>query len=283
MLGFTGPGTHRDRVSRPAPSRRTGTRQDHSHCLRTQHSRGHTCPRRTALAISRSATDRTSCGGGPHWPGEPLSASSDNNPDVQRLVLAGQQHIADIMDPETFSKHLLGFLHGPTLHREPCAIVEVEPPVIRAIANPDQDRPFTITSDQLRANLSTGTTVVPAARVWRRLARPVAEGTRWARRPDPPRFNAAMEGGFMGSARRRSARARRRCWPGARGGLTGLTGPEPSRSARGAHRQLSASAVGSTHQIVRRPEEGRLADYERGPEVARARLEQGRHSLRSDV
>jgi hypothetical protein len=135
---------------------------------------------------------------GPHWPGEPLSASSDNNPDVQRLVLAGQQHIADIMDPETFSKHLLGFLHGPTLHREPCAIVEVEPPVIRAIANPDQDRPFTITSDQLRANLSTGTTVVPAARVWRRLARPVAEGTRWARRPDPPRFNAAKEGGFMG-------------------------------------------------------------------------------------
>jgi hypothetical protein len=60
-------------------------------------------------------------------------------------------------------------------------------------------------------------------------------------------------------------------------------GPEPSRPARGAHRQLSASAVGSTHQIVRRPEEGRLADYERGPEVARARLEQGRHSLRSDV
>jgi hypothetical protein len=88
---------------------------------------------------------------GSHWPGEPLSASSDNNPDVQRLVLAGQQHIADIMDPETFSKHLLGFLHGPTLHREPCAIVEVEPPVIRAIANPDQDRPFTITSDQLWA------------------------------------------------------------------------------------------------------------------------------------
>ena len=35
-------------------------------------------------------------------------------------------------------------------------------------------------------------------------------------------------------------------------------GPEPSRSARGAHRQLSASAVGSTHRIVRRPEEGRL-------------------------
>jgi hypothetical protein len=46
-------------------------------------------------------------------------------PDVQRLVLAGQQHIADILDPETFAKHLLGFLHGPTLHREPGAIVEV--------------------------------------------------------------------------------------------------------------------------------------------------------------
>ena len=26
----------------------------------------------------------------------------------------------------------------------------------------------------------------------------MAEGTRWARRPDPPRFNAAKEGGFMG-------------------------------------------------------------------------------------
>jgi pimeloyl-ACP methyl ester carboxylesterase len=38
--------------------------------------------------------------------------------DVQRLVLAGQQHIADILDPETFAKHLLGFLHGSTLHRE---------------------------------------------------------------------------------------------------------------------------------------------------------------------
>jgi pimeloyl-ACP methyl ester carboxylesterase len=47
-------------------------------------------------------------------------------PDAQRLVLARQQHIADILDPETFAKHLLGFLH-PTLHREPDAIVEVEP------------------------------------------------------------------------------------------------------------------------------------------------------------
>jgi pimeloyl-ACP methyl ester carboxylesterase len=50
-------------------------------------------------------------------------------PDVQRLVLAGQQHIADILDPETFAMHLLGFLHGPTLHGEPGAIVEVEPVV----------------------------------------------------------------------------------------------------------------------------------------------------------
>ncbi|HWJ54090.1 MAG TPA: hypothetical protein VNT24_12015 [Propionibacteriaceae bacterium] len=26
----------------------------------------------------------------------------------------------------------------------------------------------------------------------------MAEGTHWARRPDPPRFNAAKEDGFMG-------------------------------------------------------------------------------------
>ncbi len=45
-----------------------------------------------------------------------------------------------------------------------------------------------------------------------------------------------------------------------RGGLTGLTGPEPSRSARRAHRQLSASAVGSIHRIVRRRQQ------EQGPE-----------------
>jgi pimeloyl-ACP methyl ester carboxylesterase len=36
-------------------------------------------------------------------------------PDAQVLVLTGQQHIADILDPETFAKHLLGFLHGPAL------------------------------------------------------------------------------------------------------------------------------------------------------------------------
>ena len=35
-------------------------------------------------------------------------------------------------------------------------------------------------SSTLISNLSTGTTVVPTACVWRRLARPVAEGTRWA-------------------------------------------------------------------------------------------------------
>jgi pimeloyl-ACP methyl ester carboxylesterase len=33
-------------------------------------------------------------------------------PDVRQLVLTGQQHIADILDPETFTKHLLEFLHG---------------------------------------------------------------------------------------------------------------------------------------------------------------------------
>ena len=31
-------------------------------------------------------------------------------PDAQVLVLAGQQHVADILDPATFAKHLLGFL-----------------------------------------------------------------------------------------------------------------------------------------------------------------------------
>jgi hypothetical protein len=33
--------------------------------------------------------------------------------------------------------------------------------------------------------------------VWRRQARPVAEGRRWARRPDPPRFHRVLlEAGF---------------------------------------------------------------------------------------
>jgi pimeloyl-ACP methyl ester carboxylesterase len=32
-------------------------------------------------------------------------------PDARLLVLAGQQHIADILDPENFAKHLLEFLH----------------------------------------------------------------------------------------------------------------------------------------------------------------------------
>ena len=32
-------------------------------------------------------------------------------PDAQLLVLPRQQHIADILDPETFAKQLLGFLH----------------------------------------------------------------------------------------------------------------------------------------------------------------------------
>jgi pimeloyl-ACP methyl ester carboxylesterase len=33
-------------------------------------------------------------------------------PDARTLVLAGQQHIADILDPETFTRHLLQFLHA---------------------------------------------------------------------------------------------------------------------------------------------------------------------------
>lgn len=36
-------------------------------------------------------------------------------PEAQLLMLAEQQHIADILDPATFAKHLLGFLHGPTI------------------------------------------------------------------------------------------------------------------------------------------------------------------------
>jgi pimeloyl-ACP methyl ester carboxylesterase len=36
-------------------------------------------------------------------------------PDARLLVLAGQQHIADILNPATFAKHLLSFLHGTTI------------------------------------------------------------------------------------------------------------------------------------------------------------------------
>ena len=36
-------------------------------------------------------------------------------PDARLLVLAGQQHIADILDPENFAKHLLEFLHRQAL------------------------------------------------------------------------------------------------------------------------------------------------------------------------
>jgi pimeloyl-ACP methyl ester carboxylesterase len=43
-------------------------------------------------------------------------------PDAQVLVLAGQQHIADILDPETFAKHLLEFLHRPTRSPAPSAL-----------------------------------------------------------------------------------------------------------------------------------------------------------------
>jgi pimeloyl-ACP methyl ester carboxylesterase len=37
-------------------------------------------------------------------------------PNARLLVLAGQQHIADIVDPENFANHLLEFLH-PAAHR----------------------------------------------------------------------------------------------------------------------------------------------------------------------
>jgi pimeloyl-ACP methyl ester carboxylesterase len=43
-------------------------------------------------------------------------------PDAQVLVLAGQPHIADILDPKTFAKHLLEFLHGPALSQAPGAL-----------------------------------------------------------------------------------------------------------------------------------------------------------------
>lgn len=43
-----------------------------------------------------------------------ISAVAAALPDVRLSVLAGQQHIADILDPEPFAKLLLGFLHGPT-------------------------------------------------------------------------------------------------------------------------------------------------------------------------
>jgi len=33
-------------------------------------------------------------------------------PDARHLEIPGQQHIADILEPETFAKHLLEFLHG---------------------------------------------------------------------------------------------------------------------------------------------------------------------------
>ena len=41
-----------------------------------------------------------------------------------------------------------------------------------------------------------------------------------------------------------------------RGGLTGLTGPGAKSICSTRNLQLSASAVGSTHRIVRRPVEG---------------------------
>jgi hypothetical protein len=41
-------------------------------------------------------------------------------PDAQILVLAGQQHIADILDPATFAEHLLGFLRPDSAPRIGC-------------------------------------------------------------------------------------------------------------------------------------------------------------------
>jgi hypothetical protein len=40
----------------------------------------------------------------------------------------------------------------------------------------------------------------------------VAEGTRWARRPDPPRFNAAKEGGFMGFGAAQVSKGEKEIW-----------------------------------------------------------------------
>jgi pimeloyl-ACP methyl ester carboxylesterase len=70
-------------------------------------------------------------------------------PDVQRLVLARQQHIADILDPETFAKHLLGFLHARpcTANRMPSSRLSRSSPG-HSQAGPGSA--LTITSDQLR-------------------------------------------------------------------------------------------------------------------------------------
>jgi pimeloyl-ACP methyl ester carboxylesterase len=51
-----------------------------------------------------------------------LGAVAAALPHAQVLVLAGQRHIADILDPETFAKHLLEFLHGPTRSPAPGAL-----------------------------------------------------------------------------------------------------------------------------------------------------------------
>jgi hypothetical protein len=50
---------------------------------------------------------------GQHGPARPeVNAVAAALPDAQILVLAGQPHIADILDPETYAKHLVGFLQG---------------------------------------------------------------------------------------------------------------------------------------------------------------------------
>jgi pimeloyl-ACP methyl ester carboxylesterase len=43
-------------------------------------------------------------------------------PDARLLVLAGQQHIADILDPENVAKHLLEFLHRPARAPVDCLV-----------------------------------------------------------------------------------------------------------------------------------------------------------------
>ena len=41
-----------------------------------------------------------------------VSAVAAALPDARHLELSGQQHVADILEPETFAQHLLEFLHG---------------------------------------------------------------------------------------------------------------------------------------------------------------------------
>jgi hypothetical protein len=58
-------GTHRWRVSRPAPSRRADTRQDHPTATQLNILEPHSCPRWTALAGAGAQPTWTSCAGLP--------------------------------------------------------------------------------------------------------------------------------------------------------------------------------------------------------------------------